>query len=278
MDLKRIVLVMAMVSCFLLGSVASADADLIAAYTFDETSGATAADAVRGGAGEAILEGFDGSPWVDGVIGGEMDLDGVNDWMSAVNPIAQGATAMSFSGWVKADSRPIWSSIVKNWGGAQAGQYHFGLQAGDGDLSDFLFNTSGDVSNVREGSPFELDTWTHVAFTFDGSTHKLFKNGAVVAEAAYSGALNYPANQGDDGVVGFGVKTNDDGLAPDPGAPGFWDGAYDDFGFWSTALTDAEVQTIYTNGLEGISIVPEPTSFGLAMFGLVMLLRLRRRQ
>ena len=113
MDLKRIVLVMAMVSCFLLSSFASAEADLVSAYTFDETSGTTAADAVRGVAGEAILEGFDGSQWVDGVIGGGVDLDGVNDWMSAVNPIAQGATAMSFSGWVRADSRPPLNRTVR---------------------------------------------------------------------------------------------------------------------------------------------------------------------
>ena len=223
--------------------------------------------------------GFDGSQWAPGKIGGALSTDGVNDWLRAVNPIANGATAMSFSGWVKADSRPGWSSIVKNWGGAQAGQYHFGLQAGDGDLSNFLNNSAGGVNNLRENSPIGLDEWTHVAFTFGDGKHKLFKNGAKIAEADYSGALNYTTVHQTDGtgILGIGVKTSDAGDVPDPGAPGFWDGSFDDFAFWDMPISEANVATIYQNGLNGISVVPEPSGMVLAMIGLLGGLRLRRQ-
>ena len=164
-------------------------ADLVSAYTFDEQSGNVAADAIRNAAGVASLSNFDGSQWSPGLIGGAVSLDGVDDWMRAVNPIANGAAAMSFSGWVKADSLPVWSSIVKNWGGAEAGQYHFGLQAGEGDLSNFLKNSDDAVSNIRESTPFGLDAWTHVAFTFGNGKHKLFKDGAKIAEADFTGTL-----------------------------------------------------------------------------------------
>ena len=205
-------------------------------------------------------------------------LDGVDGWLSAANPIANGATAMSFSGWVNAESLPVWSSVVKNWGGAEAGQYHFGIQAGDGDISNFLFNTDGVVSNIRESVAFPTNEWVHVAFTYDGATHKLFKNGAKIAEAEYTGALNYPVSQQpDNGVVGIGVKTADDGSGPDAGAPGFWQGSFDDFGFWDGALSEAQIQTIYTNGLAGISIIPEPSGIALALCGCLGVLHLRRR-
>ncbi len=254
-------------------------ADLISVYTFDEQSGDLAADAIRGAAGDASLMNFDGSQWSPGFIGGGVSLDGADDWMRAVNPIVNGATAMSFSGWVKADTPPVWSSIVKNWGGAQAGQYHFGLQAGDGDLSNFLKNSDDSVNNIRESSPFGLDEWTHVAFTHGEGKHKLFKNGAKIAEADFSGGLNWPLNQQNDGtgILGIGVKTNDSGDAADPGAPGYWDGSFDDFGFWDGTLSEAEVETIYQNGLQGISVVPEPSSMSLVVLGLLCALGMRRR-
>ncbi len=273
MKITRLSLALLFFCCI---GAAAIGADLVSAYTFDETTGTTAADAVRGGPGDATLLG--GPTWVAGAIGGGVRLDGVDDWLSAANPIANGATAMSFSGWVNAEALPVWGSIVKNWGGAQAGQYHFGLQDGDQDLSNFLFNEGGAVSNIRESAPFATNEWIHVAFTYDGTTHKLFENGAKIAEAAFDGGLPYPvAQQPDSGVVGFGVKTADDGLGPDPGAPGFWQGSFDEFGFWDGALSEAEVQAVYTNGVNGVSLVPEPSSALLGVLGCFGVLRLRRR-
>ena len=98
-------------SCMLIGSVSAGT--LVSAYTFDETTGATASDAIRGPSGDATAVG--GVQWVAGTIGGGVQLDGVDGWLSAANPIANGATAMSFSGWVNAESLPVWSSVVKNW-------------------------------------------------------------------------------------------------------------------------------------------------------------------
>ena len=251
-------------------------ANLISAYTFDEGTGDMAGDAIRVAAGDATLLG--GVEWSTGYIGGGVTLDGIDDWLSAVNPIANGSEAMSFSGWVKADSLPVWSSIVKNWGGAEAGQYHFGIQAGEGDLSNFLFNSDGAVNNIREGANFATDVWTHVAFTFGNGKHKLFKDGAKIAEADYSGSLNFPLTQQNDGtgILGLGVKTNDAGSAPDPGAPGFWDGSFDDFGFWDGELSEQDVAAIYQNGTNGVSIVPEPSSLILVLFGIAGFARMRR--
>ncbi len=274
--MKVVTPVFAALVVFCLGAVAPA-AELVSAYTFDETGGTTASDAIRGIAGDATALG--GTTWVAGAIGGGVRVDGVDGWLSAANPIANGATAMSFSGWVNAEALPVWGSIVKNWGGAQAGQFHFGLQSGDQDLSNFLSNDAGGVSNVRQSTAFPTGEWVHVAFTYDGTSHKLFRNGTKITEGAFAGGLNYPlAQQPASGVVGFGVKTGDDGLAPDPGAPGFWQGSFDEFGFWDGALSEAEVMDIYTNGVNGISIVPEPSSSVLALLGCLSALGSRRRR
>src|SRR6187401_2575727 len=76
---------------------------LVAHYRFDETSGTTAVDSVRGAAGNGTLSNFGASPWVAGKIGGALELDGSNDWITTANAIENGVATMSFSGWVWAD-------------------------------------------------------------------------------------------------------------------------------------------------------------------------------
>jgi hypothetical protein len=93
-----------------------------------------------------------------------------------------------------------------------------------------------------------LNTWFHVAWTWDGTTHSLYINGTVVntstATPAQTGtyitfiANGYP-NTTNTGASG---PTNETGNA-----------SIDDWRLYSRALTAAEVQTIYNlNGNDGI--------------------------
>lgn len=222
---------------------------LVAHYKFDETSGTVAADNIRGAAGNGTLLNFPGTQWSAGQIGGCLTCDGANDWVTSANAIANNATTMSFSGWVWANSRPVWASIAKNWGNAAAGQYHFGLNASDGRLSNYLTNGT----NVIDSAVFPTGSWQHVAFTYDGSIHRLYRNGAQVASLTTTATLVRNS-----ATTAFGVKTNDAGTAADTGAPGYWNGKYDDFGFWNRALSAAEVLEIYNAGLQGLSIGASP--------------------
>src|SRR5688572_250090 len=130
---------------------------------------------------------------------------------------------MTVSAWVWADTRPAWASIAKNWGGSTAGQFHLGLQDAAGDLSNFIRTQSGATPNARENTPMLLGSWQHVAFTADGATMSLYRNGALVNSAAYAGNLAVPPMA----ALGIGAKLNDAGTAPDSTTPGFWHGKMD---------------------------------------------------
>jgi hypothetical protein len=54
----------------------------------------------------------------------------------------------------------------------------------------------------------------------------------------------------------------------DPGSR--WDGRMDDFGIWNTALSEAEIADIMTNG------IPEPTTMALLSLGVLTLVRRKR--
>src|SRR6185436_2698246 len=104
-------------------------------------------------------------------------------------------------------------------------------------------------------------SWQHVAFIADGATMRVFRNGAQVASAAYSGNLAAPPMT----ALGIGVKLNDAGTTPDTASPGYWQGKIDDLGLWNRALSSAEILAIYGAGLDGQSLTnadAPPTSGG----------------
>jgi len=225
---------------------------LFAHFTFDETSGTVAANgfgSTDNGALNNYLPGDD-SHWIPGRLGGALSFGGPTTSQYVLVPTyPKPSAAMSAAAWVWAVSRPTWATIVKNWGGGTAGQFHFGLQDTGGDLSNFLQTQSAATPNTREGAatPLPTNSWQHVAFTADGTTLRIFRNGNQVNSVAYSGNLIASIMA----PLGIGVKLNDAGTAPDAGSPGFWHGKLDDLGLWSRGLSSAEVRAIYNAGLEG---------------------------
>jgi hypothetical protein len=228
---------------------------LVAYYNFDDGGGDILNEST-GLSEDGELFGFpgDNSQWVAGRIGGALEFDGVDDHVIAsAYPLAETALSVSIWGW--ADQGPTWGTLVKNWGGAQVGQFHFGLGQGAADtLNIFITDSTGSAFNAgTDTDPIEFGQWEHYAFVAnpDEMTVKLFRNGEVVDEQPYDGTFTDTPNSE---ALGIGVKTNDSGDGPDPGNPGYWDGKMDDLGIWLRALTDDEIKGIYDNGLLGLPI------------------------
>jgi hypothetical protein len=221
---------------------------LIGHWKFDETTGDSAAD-VTGKSGAALLANYagDDSQWITGKVGGALAFGGSSASQYArVADYPKPASTISLSVWVWAESRPTWASIVKNWGGSQGGQFHFGLDSDTGQLSDYVTMSGGGTSSARGPAPFPLGSWEHVAFVCDGILLRIYHNGAEIASAAYDGTLVTPPMAS----LGIGAKLDDTGEAA--GSPaGYWHGKMDDLGIWGRALTGGEVLGIHQTGLAG---------------------------
>lgn len=173
--------------------VAATNATPVLELSLDETSGGTATDS----SGEGNDGSLTGASWITGGrYGGGASFDGVDDWITVPDDDSLDLDdSGTLEAWVKPTSTTSWSTVLfKEDVSAMA----YGLYAGDG---------GGPTLNACLGeeciyaSDVEQDVWSHLAFTFDGDTMKLYVNGALAAQqaqigtpSATSGALRIGGN------------------------------------------------------------------------------------
>lgn len=179
-----------------------ADANTVGLWHFNEAKGADVVDE-SATAAEGIIEGV--AAW-----------DANEEW----NAEESGGTAFAFDGatqiaipndvkalqpdmvtveaWVYPVDLGGWKLIGAHWGGAIVGRFHLGVEAG---IPKFHVNAGGVVAFAASSEALELDTWTHVAGTHDGSEVRIYINGEELGSAAANGDLE-DAGADHDVVIG----------------------------------------------------------------------------
>jgi hypothetical protein len=120
-----------------------------------------------------------------------------------------------------------------------------------------IFHTSG--FTISSTVPVTANTWHHLALTRVGATgaETLYLDGNVIGSATDLQTLTTNT-----GTMTIGNKTS--------GTPRIFTGSIDEFAFYNTALTPAQIQA-------DIAAVPEPATLGLLATGSLALLARRRR-
>nr|MDT0660649.1 glycoside hydrolase family 127 protein [Micromonospora sp. DSM 115978] len=207
----------------------------VAHYRFDETAGATAADATGNGR-TATLAG--GAGWTTGRTGGAADLPGTGGHVVLPAGILAGATAFTVALWVRLDTISTWSRLVDL--GSGTGTYLFLTPRSSAGTARYAVTTGGASAEQRIDAPAALPVgaWTHVAVTQAGNLGVLYVNGAEVARNA---ALTLrPASLGS--TTGNWVGRSQ--YAGDP----YLDAAVDSLRIYSRALTAAELADLHATG------------------------------
>ncbi|MDP3069845.1 MAG: LamG-like jellyroll fold domain-containing protein [Opitutaceae bacterium] len=154
------------------------------------------------------------------------------------------AAALTVCAWVRAESRPRWASIAKNWakdvGSNRGGQFHFGLFHDEGSLEVHVHDEAGREVWVQDREPLPLGEWQFVAFTLDGSTLRLYRNGREIDSTPCRGLTQTaPA------ALALGVKLDASGTGPETNTPGFWDGTLDEVAIFHRTLSPAQLLALY---------------------------------
>lgn len=182
-------------------------------------------------------------PFAPGRIGTALRLQGPEAGAYAVYPQYPLATeSLTVCAWVKARSRPRWATIAKH-STMNVGQFQWGLHGDDGDLEIQVFNAAGEQVSIRERAPIPLASWQFVAFVFDGSNLRLYRDGLEIGSAACEGLDLRGASD-----LGIGVKLGRD-AKPAAHHTGFWDGRIDELAIFHRALSASEIELLYESGM-----------------------------
>ena len=129
--------------------------------------------------------------------------------------------------------------LISKYDTASGADRSFLLQVDSADKINFQCITSVGSNSVSPGNPATaIDTWYHVAATYDGATLKLYLDGVLIGSTAHTGTVV-------DTTEPFCIGSHTSGS---PNANWF-DGQIAGVFVGSTALTEAEVNLEYQRGL-----------------------------
>ncbi len=205
---------------------------LMGAWAFNEGTGTTTADASGNGNTGTLV----GATWsTQGRYGGALSFNGSSLVRVADSASIDLTSAMTLSAWIMPTATQNgWRTVMQR----QTDSYFLNASSDAGALRPAGGATIGSGSPLVYGPTANpVNTWTHVALTYDGSTMRLFVNGTQVASTAASGTI-----QATDNPLWIGGN-NPYGE--------YFTGLIDDVRVYNRALTQADIQADLGSGITG---------------------------
>jgi hypothetical protein len=196
---------------------------LVAAYGFNEGSGTVVNDASGNGNNGTI----NGATWTtSGKYGNALNFNGTNALVTINNAASlQLTTGMTLEAWVYPTvSGPWWGDVIYK------GNDNYYLE-GTSDNSGFpaMGATLPGTPPLYGTGVLALNTWAHLAATYDGATMRLYVNGVQVASRAQTGTIvtsTNPLQIGGDSIYGQ-----------------YFTGRIDEVRIYNRALSAAQIQS-----------------------------------
>ena len=227
----------------MIGAVFSAHATklgLVSAWLFEENGGKVAKDVVSGHDGD-----IKGSiKWMDnGKFGGALQFPGKGDsYVRIDHDDVFNADPYTFVAWVKLEATS-WQYVV--WRNGEVWPEpkeirHLDIWIHQDHYLVFMWNAAQGPGRI-EGKTIVADgNWHHIAKVYDGTKVQMFIDGKVDGEKASGGALVK-----NESPIWIGARPGDIAAT----------GLFDEVGFFTKALSEAQVNDVMDNGLEDYAAV-----------------------
>ena len=195
---------------------------VVSAYGFEEGTGTTTADM----SGYGNTGALSGATWTTaGKYGNGLIFNGTNARVSVPDAASLHlTTAMTLEAWVKPSvATGVWRDVIYK------GNDNYYLE---GTSNPSGVPASGGTfagSPLYGASALAVNTWSHLATTYDGTTLRLYVNGVQVASRAQTGAIT--------------VSTNPLEIGGDLLNGQYFNGTIDEVRLYNRALSASEIQT-----------------------------------
>ncbi|MFZ2521901.1 MAG: PQQ-dependent sugar dehydrogenase [Minisyncoccia bacterium] len=200
---------------------------LVAAYSFNEGFGTSLYDV----SGNLNLGTIDGATWtLTGKYGNALIFDGSNDWVTVADSNSLDLTnSITIEAWVNPSILPKgWRTIVAKEQNDGLMYYLYASSRSANQPAQGVFVNNAE-RNLVGGTRLAINTWTHVAMTYNGSIQRLYINGVQVATRNQTGSMTNST-----GVLRIGGN-NQFGE--------FFNGMVDEVRIWNTVRTQTQIQT-----------------------------------
>jgi hypothetical protein len=156
---------------------------LVAAYSFNELAGTSAADS----SGNGNTGQLNSATWsTAGRFGGALQFNGTNSVVSINDaPSLDLTSGMTLEAWVNPTQLSGWKTVVLK---ERSGDLSYALYAHD-EARPAGYVALPNAVAAAGTTALPLNSWTHVAFTYDGSSLVLFINGLEVRRVAATNVI-----------------------------------------------------------------------------------------
>lgn len=185
-------------------------------------------------------------------LGSSLKFDGIDDYVNLGNSSQLQITGNSITleAWVNASEfkSQIWqgSIIAKDYSGGAGADYGFALRCGGTGQFDVVLGNGNWVELASPPNSLGLNSWYHIAATFNGSQIILYLNGEEVAKRNASFSISNNPNS---------VRVGES-----PGFPGrVFNGKIDEVRIWNISRTQEEIKN-FMNGILDESILNNENS------------------
>jgi hypothetical protein len=170
----------------------------------------------------------------DGLVGGALNFDGSGDYVSFPVSDTLDTLTMSVSFFPTSFAATPAVVMMPNNGGAANNEFAvFVLPSGE------LRVRMNESITQDTGVSADLNLWNHLVVSWDGTTARVYKNGALGDSFAYSGQLDFDTC---DALLGMDT---DSGCTGTPG--NYFSGRIDEFQLYDLALDADTISEMYTN-------------------------------
>jgi hypothetical protein len=198
---------------------------LVAAWAFGEGTGTTTTDATGNGNTGTLTA----ATWsTQGRYGSALVFNGTSSIVRVpASASLDLSTAMTLSAWIQPTANQSgWRTILQR----QADAYFLNASTSAGPLRPAGGGTIGGSTDFVGGpTASPLNTWTHVALTYDGTTLRLYVNGTQVATQARTGTIQ--------------TTTNPLWIGGNQPYGEYFQGLIDEVRIYNRALTPTDIQT-----------------------------------